>query len=94
MSPDRTRSCSARCHDAASVGRRSGVSRHGEDDEHDDDDRGISAERTDRERDERRRRERTALPARVEMDTTLTIGAGRVAVITFDPGRREFVVVR
>ena len=77
--------------------RREAGSVRGEDDEHDDDDdddRGISAERTDRERDERRRRERTALPARVEMDTTLTIGAGRVAVITFDPGRREFVVVR
>lgn len=75
--------------------RREAGSARGEEDEHDDDDdddRGISAERTVREREERRRRERTALPARVELDTTLTIGAGRVAVITFDPGRRRFVV--
>ena len=64
-----------------------------EDDEDDDEDRGISAERTVREREERRRRERTALPARVELDTTLTIAGGRVAVVTFDPARQEFVVV-
>ena len=64
-----------------------------EDDEDDDEDRGISAERAVREREERRRRERTALPARVELDTTLTIAGGQVAVITFDPARQEFVVV-
>ena len=59
----------------------------------DDEDRGISAERNVREREERRRRERTALPAQVELDTTLTIAGGQVAVITFDPARQEFVVV-
>ena len=63
-------------------------------DDDDDDDRGISAERGDRERTERRRRERTALPAKVTLDTTLAIGAGRVAVITFDPAGRRFVVGR
>ena len=65
-----------------------------DDDDDDDDDRGISAVRTEREREERRRRERTALPAKVELDTTLSLRAGRVAVITFDPVRQAFVVVR
>jgi hypothetical protein len=62
-------------------------------DDDDDEDRGISAERNVREREERRRRERTALPVRVELDTTLTIAGGQVAVITFDPARQEFGVV-
>jgi hypothetical protein len=63
-------------------------------DDDDDDDRGISAVRTEREREERRRRERTALPAKVELDTTLSLRGGQVAVITFDPVRQAFVVVR
>ena len=53
---------------------------------------GISADRGERERTERTRRQRTALPASVVLDTMLTLEPRRVAVITFDAGRREFIV--
>lgn len=66
-------------------------------DEHDDagedDDAGISADRAERERTERTRRQRAALPAAVVLDTTLMMAAGRVAVITFDADERRFVMV-
>lgn len=64
-----------------------------DDDEDDDDDAGISADRAQRERTERTRRQRAALPAAVTLDTTMVLEAGRVAVITFDAGRRSFMIV-
>jgi hypothetical protein len=66
-------------------------------DEHDgsgeDDDSGISDDRAERERAERTRRQRAALPAAVVLDTTLRMEPGRVAVITFDADQRRFTMV-
>jgi hypothetical protein len=67
-----------------------------QDDEHDDagedDDSGISIDRAERERIERTRRQRAALPAAVVLDTALVIEAGQVVVITYDAGARRFAV--
>jgi hypothetical protein len=67
-----------------------------QDDEHDDagedDNYGISIDRAERERIERTRRQRAALPAAVVLDTALVIEAGRVVVITYDAGERRFAV--
>lgn len=57
------------------------------------DDPGISADRAQRERTERTRRQRAALPAAVVLDTTMVFEPGQVAVVTFDAGRRRFMVV-
>ena len=59
----------------------------------DDDESGISTDRGERERAERTRRQRAALPASVVLDTSMVLEPGRVAVITFDAGRRAFTVV-
>ena len=67
---------------------------HDEDDADDDAESGISTVRTERERTERARRARTALPAEVVLDTTLSVGAGQVVVVTFDPGQRRFMIVQ
>lgn len=73
-----------------------------DDDEHDthegdesgeEDDAGISADRGERERAERTRRQRAALPAAVVLDTSLVMEAGRVVVVTFDADERRFAVV-
>lgn len=68
-----------------------------DDDDHrddDDDKTGISTVRTERERMERSRRARTALPASVLLDTVLTIAPREVVVVTFDQEQRRFVVRR
>jgi hypothetical protein len=56
-------------------------------------DTGVFAGRAERETDERRRRARAAVPARLMLDTTLVFASGRVIVITFDQDRRELQVV-
>lgn len=68
----------------------------GDDDGEDDDDevsedrRPFEAGRSQRERIERRRREQTALPPSLELDTTLVIASGKVAIVSFDPSKRTF----
>jgi hypothetical protein len=52
-------------------------------------DSGIFAGRADRERDERERRRRAAIPPRLTLDTSLVFAAGRVVLITFDAERRR-----
>ena len=56
-------------------------------------DTGVFAGRAERETDERRRRARAAVPARLMLDTTLVFAPGRVIVITFDQDRRELQVL-
>ena len=51
-------------------------------------DTGIFAGRAEREGDERRRRTRAAVPARLVFDTTLAFAPGHVVVVTFDQDRR------
>jgi len=52
-------------------------------------DTGLFAGRAQREADEHARRARAAIPARLELDTTMTFVAGGVALVTFDPERRR-----
>ncbi len=77
-----------------SAGREGVVGRHDDDDDddddHDDDRRELEAGRSERERIERRRREETALPPSLALDTTLVIQPGQVAIVTFDPANRTF----
>lgn len=61
---------------------------------HDEDETGTSTVRTERERMERSRRARTALPAAVLLDTILAIPPREVVVVTFDQEQRRFVVRR
>jgi len=56
-------------------------------------DTGLFAGRAAREVTERARRARAAVPARLMLDTTITLGARRVVVITYDHERRVLVVV-
>jgi len=56
-------------------------------------DTGIFAGRAEREGDERRRRARAAIPARLLLDTTLVFAPGRVVVVTFDHDRRELYLL-
>lgn len=56
-------------------------------------DTGIFAGRAEREAVERARRERAAIPARLVLDTTMTLVAGRVIVVTFDADRRALQVL-
>ena len=56
-------------------------------------DTGIFAGRAERETDERRRRARAAIPARLVLDTTLAFAPGRVLVVTFDGDRRALEVL-
>jgi hypothetical protein len=56
-------------------------------------DTGIFAGRAEREADERRRRARAAIPARLVLDTTLAFAPGRVLVVTFNQDRRAFEVL-
>ena len=56
-------------------------------------DTGLFAGRAEREADERRRRARGAIPARLVLDTTLTFAPGRVLVVTFDGDRRALEVL-
>lgn len=51
-------------------------------------DTGLFAGRAQREAVEHARRARAAIPARLELDTTLTFVAGGVALVTFDAERR------
>ena len=56
-------------------------------------DTGIFAGRAEREGDERRRRSRAAIPARLVFDTTLVFAPGHVVVVTFDQDRRALAVL-
>lgn len=56
-------------------------------------DTGLFAGRAEREVDERRRRARAAIPARLLLDTTLAFAPGRVVVVTFDQDRRTLHVL-
>ena len=55
-----------------------------------DADTGLYAGRAAREVAERGRRDRAAIPARLELDTTVTLAPREVALITFDPERKAF----
>ena len=52
-------------------------------------DTGLFAGRAEREAVERARRARAAIPDRLVLDTTVVFASGRVAVVTFDPDRRN-----
>jgi hypothetical protein len=56
-------------------------------------DTGIFAGRAERERVERARRARAAIPERLTLDTTITFPAGGVVIVTIDPERRALVVL-
>jgi hypothetical protein len=53
----------------------------------------IPASRDERERTERSRRARAAVPSELVLDTTITVKAGQVVVITFDHVRRTLDVI-
>jgi hypothetical protein len=69
--------------------------------DHDDDsdeeeahaDTGLTIGRAEREKVERARRARAAIPPRLELDTTLTFTRGRVIVVTLDPERGALQVL-
>lgn len=46
-----------------------------------------------REEEERNRRQREAVPARLELDTTITLAAHRVVLVTYDPQARRLVAL-
>ena len=54
---------------------------------------GVEPDRGVREREERKRQRQEALPARLALDTTLTVGRGEVVLVTYDRGVRRLVVV-
>jgi hypothetical protein len=56
-------------------------------------DTGLFAGRAERERVERVRRARAAIPARLLLDTSLALTRGRVTVVTFDSDRRALGVM-
>ncbi|MFN8668659.1 MAG: hypothetical protein U0164_15880 [Gemmatimonadaceae bacterium] len=51
----------------------------------------VLGEREGREREERARRAAESIPARLSLDTTITLGAGRVVLVTYDGTRRTLV---
>jgi hypothetical protein len=57
-----------------------------------DADTGLYAGRAAREVAERGRRDRAAIPPRLELDTTVTLASRQVALITFDPERKVFLL--
>ena len=57
-----------------------------------DADTGLYAGRAAREVAERGRRDRAAIPPRLELDTTVTLAPREVALITFDPERKVFLL--
>jgi hypothetical protein len=58
-----------------------------------DDEEGLEPDRSVREREERKRQRQEALPSRLALDTTLTVGPGDVVLITYDRGARRLVAV-
>ena len=56
-------------------------------------DTGLFAGRAERESEERARRARAAIPAALSLDTTLTLAAGQVVVVTLDQERRVLELV-
>lgn len=62
-------------------------------DDHDDDDTGTFAGRAQREVVERDRRARAAIPPLLVLDTTVTLTAGRVLLVTMDRGRRTLTLL-
>jgi hypothetical protein len=57
-----------------------------------DADTGLYAGRAAREVAERGRRDRAAIPPRLELDTTVTLGPREVVLITFDAERKVFLL--
>lgn len=57
-----------------------------------DADTGLYAGRAAREVAERGRRDRAAIPPHLELDTTVTLAPREVALITFDPERKVFLL--
>ncbi len=66
---------------------------HDEDDEDDDERESGPGDRAVREREERRREQQEALPARLELARPVTLEAGSVALVTYDPSGRRLVLV-
>jgi len=58
-----------------------------------DADTGIFAGRAEREAEEHARRARAAIPARLVLDTAVTLAPGRVAIVTFDHDRRTLTLL-
>jgi hypothetical protein len=56
-------------------------------------DTGLFAGRASREADEHARRARAAVPARLVLDTTISLGARQVAIVTFDHARRVLALI-
>ena len=67
----------------------------GADRPHDDDSRSPAAppDRGYREREERRRQRQEALPPLLELDTTVSLEAGRVLLVTYDPAARRLAAL-
>jgi hypothetical protein len=55
-------------------------------------DTGLYAGRAAREAEERGRRDRAAIPPRLELDTTITLAPREVALVTFDTERKLFLL--
>jgi hypothetical protein len=56
-------------------------------------DAGVPAGRADREKIERSRRQRAAIPPRLVLDTSLTFAPAHVVMITFNPDRRTLEII-
>jgi hypothetical protein len=56
-------------------------------------DTGLFAGRASREADEHARRARAAVPARLVLDTTISLGVRQVAIVTFDHERRVLALI-
>jgi hypothetical protein len=61
--------------------------------EEDDEPESGPRDRAVRERAERRRERQEALPARLELARSVTLAAGSVALVTYDPSGRRLVLV-
>lgn len=83
---------------AVSFARRESADDDGDNEDELDDERaradtGLSIGRADRERVERARRARAAIPPRLELDTALIFSRGNVIVVTLDPERGALQVL-
>ncbi len=64
-----------------------------DDDEDAEESSGLESDRGVREREERKRQRQEALPPRLSLDTTVTVGRGEVVLVTYDRGVRRLVMV-
>ncbi len=80
---------------AVGIERIEAVEEDDEDEEPDEDEQPDSAilDRGVREREERRRQQQDALPARLELERSVTLGPGSVGLISYDPSARRLVLV-